>query len=86
MSTMIRKQVYIEPQQELALKQWSMETGLSEAEIVRQAIERWLKEQARQQQHILAAWQAEKAFIADLMAQGVVSGGRMWKREDLYDR
>jgi hypothetical protein len=86
MSTMVRKQVYIEPQQEVALKQWSMESGLSEAEIIRQAIEQWLKEQARQQQHILAAWQAEKAFIADLMAQGVVPGGRTWKREDLYDR
>ena len=37
-------------------------------------------------QHALAAWQAEKAFIADLIAQGAVPGGRMWKREDLYDR
>lgn len=63
-----------------------METGLSEAEIIRQAIERWLKEQARQQQYILAEWQAEKDFIADWMAQGVVTGGRTWKREDLYDR
>lgn len=86
MSTMVRKQVYIEPQQEVALKQWSMETGLSEAEIIRHAIECWLKEQARQQQHILTAWQAEKDFIADLMAQGVVPGGRTWKREELYDR
>jgi len=86
MATMVRKQVYIEPQQEVALKQWSMETGLSEAELIRQAIERWLKEQARQQEHILAAWQAEKDFITDLMAQGAVPGGRTWKREDLYDR
>jgi predicted DNA-binding protein len=86
MSTMVRKQVYIEPQQEVALKQWSMESGQSEAEIIRQAIERWLEEQARQQQYVLAAWQAEKAFIADLMAQGVIPGGRTWKREDLYDR
>lgn len=86
MSTMIRKQVYIEHQQETALKQWSTETGLSEAEIIRQAIERWLKEQAQKQQYILAAWQTEKDFIASLMAQGVVPGGRTWKREDLYDR
>ena len=37
-------------------------------------------------QHALAAWQAEKVFIADLIAQGSVPGRRMWKREDLYDR
>lgn len=86
MSTMIRKQVYVEHQQETALKQWSMETGLSEAEIIRQALELWLKEQAQKQQYALAAWQAEKDFIASLMAQGVVAGGRTWKREDLYDR
>lgn|GEM_PF-4025011 len=35
---------------------------------------------------IIAAWQAEKAFIAALMAQGPVAAGRTWKREDLYDR
>ena len=86
MSTMVRKQVYIEPQQEVALKEWSVETGLSEAEIIRQAIEQWLKEQARQQEHNLKAWRSEKAFIVDWMAQGIVSGGRTWKREDLYDR
>jgi hypothetical protein len=86
MSVMVRKQVYIEPRQEVALKQWAVETGLSEAEIIRQAIEQWLKEQARHQEHNLTAWRSEKTFIADLMAQDVVPGGRTWKREDLYDR
>jgi hypothetical protein len=40
MTTMVRKQVYIEPRQDKLLKQWAEETGRSEAEIFRQVLDR----------------------------------------------
>lgn len=37
---MMRKQVYIEPRQDELLKRWAEETGRSEAETIRQALDR----------------------------------------------
>lgn len=36
--------------------------------------------------HDPSAWQRESNFIKIWMAQGPVSGGRSWTREELYDR
>ena len=81
----VRKQIYIDAGQESLLKRLSRETGVAEAEIIRQAIDRqarafWLPRRN------LAAWERECEFIDRLIAQGPVPGGRTWKREDLYDR
>ncbi len=85
MVTKIRKQIYIEPHQDIRLKQLAQELGLSEAELIRQAIEqqtqRLFKPRPDPQ-----AWEQERAYIQDLLAQGPVSGGRTWQREALYDR
>jgi hypothetical protein len=81
----LRKQIYLDPQQEAALKRQAAETGISEAEIIRQAIDN----QTRVLRHPMAAmeaWQRELEFMQRLMAQGPVAGGRSWRREDLYDR
>lgn len=81
----IRKQIYIEPYQEALLKRLTDETGVSEAEIIRQAID----QHARMLKSITprpSAWEEEQNFIADLMKQGPVPGGRIWRREDLHDR
>lgn len=43
MSTKARKQVYLEPRQENLLKLIAQQTGVSEAEIIRQAIDRHWK-------------------------------------------
>ena len=85
MAQMIRKQIYIEPHQEQLLKKSAAETGMTEAEIVREAIELWSKDEEREL-HAQEAWKKARAFIEDLIAQGPVEGGRTWKREDLYDR
>jgi hypothetical protein len=82
---MVRKQVYIEDRQEALLKRLSQATGATEAEIIRQAIDR----QARTllfPRRDLDAWREERAFIQDLIRQGPVPGGRRWRREDLYER
>lgn len=84
MTPMVRKQVYIEPRQDELLKQWAEETGRSEAEIVRQALDHWL-ESERRHREAEAAWEEERAFIEARAAQGPVPGGRTWTREELYE-
>jgi len=84
MVTMVRKQVYIEPRQDKLLKQWAEESGKTEAEIVREALDRWLASEQRRQE-ARAAWEEERAFIEARIAEGPVSGGRTWTREELYE-
>ena len=84
MSVMVRKQIYIEPRQDRLLKQWADETGKSEAEILRQALDRWL-ESEQQRREAQAAWEEERRFIESRIAEGPVPGGRTWTREELYE-
>lgn len=84
MSTMVRKQVYIEIRQEEQIKQQAAESGMSEAEIIRQAIDCWLEEQTRRRQ-AEEAWAQAVAFMEERYAQGPVPGGRTWTRDELYE-
>jgi Arc/MetJ-type ribon-helix-helix transcriptional regulator len=85
MSQLVRKQVYIEPRHETILKRATAETGLSEAEIIRQAIDLW-QEQVAERQRARQLWSKERAFIESWVAQGAVSGeGRTWARDELYE-
>jgi len=85
MAKMVRKQVYIEPRQEALLKQLTQETGATEAELIRQAIDHQMK-MIRFPKQDLRAWQEEQAFITYLIQQGPTPGGRSWRREDLHER
>jgi hypothetical protein len=84
-TTKIRKQIYLEPNQELILKQLAKKTGMAEAEIIRQAIDRHTKV-LRFPRRDLAGWEKERAFIVRLIKQGPIAGGRTWAREDLHER
>jgi hypothetical protein len=84
MSVMVRKQIYIEPRQETQLKQRAAETGMSEAEIIRQAIDHWLEEEARQRQ-AEEAWEKARALMEERYAEGTVPGRRTWTRDELYE-
>lgn len=85
MEPMQRKQIYLRPSQDRQLKRMVRETGLSEAELIRQAID--AQTQSGQLVALLPeAWQDEKKFIQELMAKGPSEGGRRWRREDLYER
>ena len=84
MARMVRKQIYIESRQDTALKQQARVLGVTEAEVIRQAIDRQ-KTPLRLGVRDLKAWDREKAFIAKRMAKGPVPGGRSWKREDAYE-
>ena len=84
MATMVRKQVYLKPNQNERLKEWAEETGKSEAAIIREALDRWLK-QERKLRDAEDTWEAEKSFIESRIAEGPVEGGRTWTREELYE-
>ena len=85
MVTKIRKQIYLDRQQNELLKQSSRKMGVSEAEIIRQAI---LAQASRLTtiQSDRKAWEKELGFIRSLIKQGKARGKRTWKRDDLYDR
>ncbi len=85
MATKVRKQVYIEPRQELLLKEIAQKTGISEAEIIRQAIDQHIA-YTGSPKNSLETWEKEKAFIESTRKRVALPGGRDWKREDLYER
>jgi hypothetical protein len=82
---MIRKQVYVRPAQDKAVKKLSRKKGITEAEYIRRAIDNEVDADAGSVERT-ALWLKEDEFIRGLMALGSVHGGRTWTREDLYDR
>ena len=79
----VRKQIYLEARQEQLLKQLVKETGATEAELIRQAIDRHTGSFLPQRD--MHAWEEERVFIERLMQQGPTPGRRTWKREDLHE-
>ena len=89
MSKKVRKQIYIEHEQAMLLKQIANDAGMSEAEIIRKAINLHAAE-VDQHKRRLIAWANIEAFIAKRIAdqpeQALSREGRTWRRKDLYDR
>jgi hypothetical protein len=82
---MVRKQVYIEPEQEELLKQRARELGVSEAELVRRCIGH-VGRVAAVVPFDLRAWQDELAFIRQrARMQHALGSQRRWTREELYE-
>ncbi len=86
MAHKIRKQVYIEPRQQALLKRLAQMRGVSEAEVIRQAIDRQFSDiQAQPAQLDPVAWEEAYQFMMTLHARGALSEqGRKWNREDVY--
>jgi hypothetical protein len=82
---MIRKQIYIAPQQDKMLKRLARQTHKTQAEIIRDAIEGHAQS-LKDKQSRRKAWRAIEATIEQRMKLPAVEAGRSWKREDLYDR
>jgi hypothetical protein len=81
---MVRKQIYIESRQDHSLKKQACDLGVTEAEVIRRAIDCQMAT-VRLSIRDLKAWEREKAFITKRMAKGRTPGGRLWKREEAYD-
>jgi len=69
------------------LKRYSAELGVTEAEIVRDALDSYAA-YSGSARHDSSAWAAEEAFIDELVsaAESRVAGGRTWQRDDLHER
>ena len=84
MGQMIRKQVYIEALQDQIIKQRARMLGITEAEVIRRAIDRQVNFFPS---HIrdLDAWEREKEFISRRMSGPSVTGRRRFRREEIYE-
>lgn len=81
-SELVRKQLYIHRTQDALLKRRARELGVTEAELVRQAIDGQMNTVSFRGRDA-TAWEEEKEFIRQWMAKGPVDGRRTWRREDL---
>lgn len=86
MNRMIRKQIYLGKRQDVMLKRLAKARGTSEAEIIRQALDRAFNQSAiRRKQRDPEAWGRARRVMLALQAQGPLPNRpRTWRREDLY--
>jgi hypothetical protein len=84
MSRLIRKQIYIEPEQDAVLKRRARELGVSESELMRLGIAQVAPVSAEAEGR-LHAWQHIMAFVATYDQVDVPQTGRNWTRDELYD-
>lgn len=82
---LIRKQIYIKPHHDALLKKKACELGITEAELIRRAIEAHLAAGSLIRKDI-SAWEREKEFILSRVKKGAQEKGRQWRREELYER
>ena len=86
MAEMVRKQFYIRKRQQLLLRRLSRARGVSEAEIVRQAIEREATGTDTQSTPPdRAAWEEIVSFVEARKALGADGEPYRWNREDAYE-
>ncbi|MCL4861006.1 MAG: ribbon-helix-helix protein, CopG family [Caldilineaceae bacterium] len=87
---MVRKQIYIYPQQDEQIKRLAQQRAISEAEVIREAIEELLVRQPPQLAHKPlppdeAAWQALIQSMKEHSRQFSAGEPHRWRREDYYD-
>ncbi len=86
MTQMIRKQIYIQRRQQRLLKRLARRQGVSEAEIIRQAIDQQVQSAASRS--LPPDPQALEAVIQFAIERRRISAGAepyQWKREDAYE-
>lgn len=87
MDQMIRKQIYLGKRQDLLLKRLSKARGISEAELIRRALDREFNQaEPRRSPRDPQAWARARRVMLALQAQGpLLDHPRRWRREDLYE-
>jgi hypothetical protein len=85
MTTMIRKQIYIPRRQDILIKRLSQTRGISEAEVVRQAIEREInRELTLTDPDKVSAWEQLMQFVEERKAEAQPGEPYRWNREEIY--
>ncbi len=86
MKQMVRKQIYIQKSQEERLKRAAEARGVSEAEIIRRALDNELKRAGYRLAYDNDAMRRlHQAMLAQDKKPPVRRKKRDWRREDLYD-
>jgi len=82
----IRKQVYIEERHDRLLKRRAKQSGVTEAEIIRDALDGLDRGQAHSRRLDPEAGRAAIAFMRSLAGKRKKSsGGQKWSRDSLYE-
>jgi hypothetical protein len=82
---MVRKQIYIQKRQNILLKRLAQARGLSEAEIIRQAIEREVSSSASLPlSDEQVAWQEMLKFLEQRAEKILPGEPYRWNREEIY--
>ena len=86
MEPMVRKQLYLTPAQDRALKERARREHRSEADLVRQAVDLLLDDGAKAQAAVDDLQRFLERVDAEHPAEPRASGeGRGWTRDELYD-
>ena len=87
MSTaMVRKQIYIPRRQDVLIKRLSEIRGVSEAEVIRQAIEREISQElSGVAPEVAAAWEQTLQLVLQRKAAAGSGEPYRWNREELYE-
>jgi hypothetical protein len=78
---MARKQIYLDREQWVRLKELAARLGVSESSLIRQAVQTMLGDTARYWSHP-QAWEMELEFARNVPPVG---GPRTWSRDELYE-
>ena len=85
MAGMVRKQVYIEKRQDEALKRTARRRGVTEAELVREALALRSDDSGLAAVPDREAWLSFERFVLRERRKGALPArGRSWTRGDLY--
>jgi hypothetical protein len=82
---MVRKQIYIPKRQQVLLQRLAKARGVSEAEIIRQAIDQQVMGAVRSTPGDPLALSAVVKFARARRRHGVKAAPYQWKREDAYE-
>ncbi|GEM_PF-2614212 len=84
---MIRKQLYILPEQADSLKENSRVYGVSEGQLVRDALENFLYNPSFEQKIDIGLWEEELRFVQTCRekSEDCEMETKVWKRAELYD-
>lgn len=84
MERMVRKQLYLRSKQDAELTKRARSLGVSQAELVRAAIDRFLAEDQPDSRAL--AWAEARATMESAGTLRTGSGGRRWTRDELHER
>lgn len=86
MAQMVRKQIYIHKRQNILLKRLAEALGVSEAEVIRCALDReFLGKAPSQKPSEMSAWDEIEKAIEDRLALGKTGKPYKWNRQDIYE-